>query len=475
MGKHVDVPSFFSAVYLVDLTPSLLRVAEARFEKLGWRNVQVVCIDCRYFDLRNYEPSDGKESRGADLITMSYSLTMIPDFFPVIDMTTTLLAPTGIIGIVDFYAQTEVEFMRRDYVGGFLDRHCTWLNRTFWRTWFEQDRVMFDGGRRDYLEYRFGTKLSINKRNAMLPGLRIPFYIWIGSPKLNSSSMLDTSSVQTSFLPAPEGLVRPDVPLPSVYYQNRNWRTFYPDGLEHPSQKNLTSTDSIGEDVNVLDILSLTSDDVILAPTGSGDITLSCLLQRPKAIHAVDPNPLQNHLLELKLAAFKTLNQDELQCFFEQESGVNIRSILIDRLSPNMSSQAVQYWLNYGTKGWLSGSNPRPRLERLSNIQMKDYVALSSPNAFDGLRIHTASMEDVLSRTTPGSLTLIIVEHFAELSGSKAEAHIHSLNRALSVRGRVLLGINGENSINASNIERSGFSVERHGSNLVCTKSLDLE
>ncbi|KAF2164236.1 hypothetical protein M409DRAFT_56923 [Zasmidium cellare ATCC 36951] len=332
MGKHVDVPTFFDTIYLVDLTPSLLKIAEARFQKLGWTNVKVVCMDCRFFSLPQHEGTGGKQSQSADLITMSYSLTMIPDFFPVVDMITNLLAPTGIIGVVDFYAQTEVEFMRRDYVGGFLDRHCTWLNRTFWRTWFEQDRVMFDGGRRDYLEYRFGTRLSINKRNAMLPGLRIPFYIWIGCHKHNSSAHLDASVLKTAFLAAPDGCTRPDIPLPSVYYLNHHRRTYYT--AEVQLQKQQSST---GESVSFPTDL-LTTDDVVLACTGSSDTVLSCHAQKPKAVHAVDPDPANNHLLELKLAAFQALNQDKIQKLFNAEGGSDFRNILIDDLTETIES-----------------------------------------------------------------------------------------------------------------------------------------
>lgn len=95
MSAYVDVPRFFSRVYLVDFSPSLCKVARKRFERLGWSNVTVVCDDARNFRLEDYEddvpslatpgrsPSLGyfsqkpAEHGGADLITMSYSLSMI--------------------------------------------------------------------------------------------------------------------------------------------------------------------------------------------------------------------------------------------------------------------------------------------------------------------------------------------------------------------------------------------------------------
>jgi betaine lipid synthase len=94
MARFVDVPSFFSSVYLVDLSPSLCEVARKRFERLGWKNVRVVCQDARKFRLEDYEagmkqqvaprsPSlsyltqQRQDYGGADLVTFSYSLSMI--------------------------------------------------------------------------------------------------------------------------------------------------------------------------------------------------------------------------------------------------------------------------------------------------------------------------------------------------------------------------------------------------------------
>jgi betaine lipid synthase len=165
MGDYLDVPSFFQSVYLVDLSTSLLEVAQNRFERLGWKNVKVICQDARSFNWNDYEeysatsaeektgkPSYGDQSTnahdGADLVTMSYALSMIPEFYPVVDSMSSLLSVDGIIGVVDFYVQNEIDFQSRNYTGGVVDRHCTWLSRTFWRTWFEFDRVNLEAARR---------------------------------------------------------------------------------------------------------------------------------------------------------------------------------------------------------------------------------------------------------------------------------------------------------------------------------------
>ena len=82
MSAYVPVDKFFDHVYLVDLSPSLCDVARQRFERLGWKNVTVLCQDARSFRLpeKQLDPKSagGATTDRADLITMSYSLSMIP-------------------------------------------------------------------------------------------------------------------------------------------------------------------------------------------------------------------------------------------------------------------------------------------------------------------------------------------------------------------------------------------------------------
>lgn len=190
MQAYLDVPAFFSKVYLVDLSPSLLEVARKRFERLGWE-VEIVCQDARAFRLEDFELAKSKNTSmsslgsswsdhntgcisGADLVTMSYSLSMIPDYYSVVDSIPSLLSSDGIVGAVDFYVQSIVEISGRTYTGGSFNRHVTWIKRVFWRAWFDVDRVGLEGARRDYLEYRFGTLKTVDERNYLLGG--IPYY-----------------------------------------------------------------------------------------------------------------------------------------------------------------------------------------------------------------------------------------------------------------------------------------------------------
>jgi len=110
--------------------------------RLGWENVTVICCDARQFRLEDYEDMDDHDTPtsehvtidynerlskiGADLLTMSYSLSMIPDYYPVIDSMASLLANSGIIGVCDFYVQNKVDLQGRNYTGG-MEQTCRML------------------------------------------------------------------------------------------------------------------------------------------------------------------------------------------------------------------------------------------------------------------------------------------------------------------------------------------------------------
>jgi S-adenosylmethionine-diacylgycerolhomoserine-N-methlytransferase len=85
----------FKKVYIVDLSSSLLKVARERIAQRGWSNVEAVEADATTF-----KPA---EFGRVDLVTFSYSLTMIPDWFLAMEHARNLLRVGGHIGIVDFY------------------------------------------------------------------------------------------------------------------------------------------------------------------------------------------------------------------------------------------------------------------------------------------------------------------------------------------------------------------------------------
>jgi betaine lipid synthase len=59
-------------------------------------------------------------------------------------------------------------------------------------------------------------------------------------------------------------------------------------------------------------------------------------------------SPAQNHLLELKVAAYSCLGYSEFWKLFGDGVHENFRELLVSKLSPHLSSYAFQYWLQNG-------------------------------------------------------------------------------------------------------------------------------
>lgn len=358
--------SNFKQVYLVDLSPSLCQVAIDRFKAHGWNNVTVLVEDASSFSV---------DCDKVDLITFSYSLSMIPTFYNTIDNAVKLLKPLGVIAAVDFGIQlSDTSLGRINTVGGLVNRNLSWINRNFWRIWFEADKVFLDSSRRNYLEYKFGTVKSINSFNRKLG--KIPYYIWIGCHKsknehlvnrincLNTESPylgpLNSSNVELSNVPISKGHealisnISKNLPYPSMYYQKEIWRVYFDDlNIQYEQFKNQYIYAFTWEDPREDDkILKFNENDTVLAITSAGDNILhyACLPNAPKKIHAVDLNPCQNHLLELKLSAFRNLNQDQIWKMFGEGKIENFKEILIQDLSPSISSNALQFWMENGEK-----------------------------------------------------------------------------------------------------------------------------
>ena len=165
----------FSQVYLVDLSSSLLRVAGERVQARGWSNVTTV-----HADATKFLPPGG----GADVVTMSYSLTMIPDWFAAVDQAYRMLKPGGILGVVDF-------FVARKYPAEGLVKHG-WTTRTFWPMWFGNDNVFLNPDHVPYLQSKFETVELVQRRGKVpyLPLVRAPHYYFIGKKLASESTEL---------------------------------------------------------------------------------------------------------------------------------------------------------------------------------------------------------------------------------------------------------------------------------------------
>lgn len=109
--------------------------------------------------------------------------------------------------------------------------------------------------------------------------------------------------------------------------------------------KDIINYSQCWEDPDVLiKALNINTDDIVLSVTSGGDNTIALLLCNPQKIIAVDLNPAQNHLLELKLAAAKSLGYDEYLSFL----GV------LDSSTRRNSFSKIKQYLTPETRFWWS-------------------------------------------------------------------------------------------------------------------------
>lgn len=151
-------------VVQVDLCPSLQDIARRRKEEQGWKNVDLVGEDAT-----TWCPKEQ-----ADVVTFSYSLTMIPEWFRAIDRAWENLKPGGLIGAVDFY-------ISRKWPEAGLKRHSG-FQRFLWPLNYAWNDVFLSKDHLPYLRSKF-EQVYLGEYLGRVPymgGLRSPYYVFIG-------------------------------------------------------------------------------------------------------------------------------------------------------------------------------------------------------------------------------------------------------------------------------------------------------
>ena len=165
MELMADEIEQLAKIYVVDLSPSLLRVAQQRFDERGWNHVVPV-----EYDATKFIPHEGC----ADVVTFSYSLTMIPDWFTAIENAWRMLRPGGTIGVVDFYVS-------RKHPDPGLIKH-RWFTRTVIPNWFATDNVFPCKDHLPFLRHQFEQQ-QLTESKSRIPYtlvLKSPYYIFVG-------------------------------------------------------------------------------------------------------------------------------------------------------------------------------------------------------------------------------------------------------------------------------------------------------
>ena len=106
--------------------------------------------------------------------------------------------------------------------------------------------------------------------------------------------------------------------------------------------------------------LGLGPDDTVLVITSAGCNALDYALCAPKAVHAVDANPRQNALLELKLAGLRELQFDDFFSIFGEGRHAHFKELYRSSLRGHLTPFARRWWDS--RDGWFAGNGWRNSL-----------------------------------------------------------------------------------------------------------------
>ena len=101
--------------------------------------------------------------------------------------------------------------------------------------------------------------------------------------------------------------------------------------------------------------LGLRPDDSVLVITSAGCNALDYAIAGPRRVHAVDANPRQTALLELKIAGIRRLAFDDFFAIFGEGYHPRFREIYLDCLRAELGTFAQRWW----DKHWDWFANPR--------------------------------------------------------------------------------------------------------------------
>lgn len=108
--------------------------------------------------------------------------------------------------------------------------------------------------------------------------------------------------------------------------------------------KDIINYSQCWEDPKILqDALRISKNDVVLSITSGGDNTLALLSRNPQKVISIDINRAQNNLLELKIAAIKSLDYLKFLNFMGVEDSID-RISLFTKCKPYLKSNTYRWW-----------------------------------------------------------------------------------------------------------------------------------
>lgn len=94
----------------------------------------------------------------------------------------------------------------------------------------------------------------------------------------------------------------------------------------------------------VLNTLEIKPGDICLSIAAAGDNSLSLLTQSPKKVIAIDLNPCQLALLQLKVAAIKELDYDQFITLFGYNQNTESRIELYLKIENKLDNRTKKFW-----------------------------------------------------------------------------------------------------------------------------------
>ncbi|KAF8868676.1 hypothetical protein CPB85DRAFT_1362260 [Mucidula mucida] len=174
--------------------------------------------------------------------------------------------------------------------------------------------------------------IAIVWRYARIASLRCVCVSWMSRSRLTSDTSMSLSD--SSHLPPPL--------LPG---SDAKWRKPFPELSMHKDFETFIYSFTWEDPYEDLQHFQLTETDRMLVITSAGDNALHyALAANPQAIHCVDMNPCQGHLLELKLAALSTLDYEDFFALFGHGQHPDFANLLELELAPYLSEPALSFW-----------------------------------------------------------------------------------------------------------------------------------
>lgn len=93
----------------------------------------------------------------------------------------------------------------------------------------------------------------------------------------------------------------------------------------------------------LLDALAIQTDDEVLSIASAGDNTFSLLSKSPLSVVAIDPNPVQLHLIHLKKSAFLSFDYETFLEFLGFRNSKN-RLELFQQIRSFLPSETARFW-----------------------------------------------------------------------------------------------------------------------------------